>query len=140
MFTSRSYSFDGLKERVQNAQQGLSVGWRNIAEKAKKDAKVVNKIARKALATEDGGKLRDGYVVTVDLNAGFDLFKIFQDNWVLFHKESVINVNKARQVDEQLNLFIKEWQKNESYLEEFLGNLTVLPEVITNIELIHSLR
>lgn len=135
---SRAYSFDSLKERVQTAQQGLTVGWKNIADKAKKDVKVVNKIARKALATEDGGKLRDGYVVTVDLNAGFDLFKVFQDNWVLFHKDSVINVNKAGEVDRQLNVFIKEWQKYESYLEEFLGNLSVLPEVVSNIEVIQK--
>ena len=42
-----TYSFDSLKERVQSAQQGLTDGWKTIADKAKKDVKVVNKIARK---------------------------------------------------------------------------------------------
>ena len=59
------------------------------------------------MATEDGGKLRDGYVTTVNLNAGYDLFKVFQTNWVNFHKNSVNNVNKAGEVDKQLNTFIK---------------------------------
>lgn len=138
MFAPKNYSFGTLKELVQNTQQGLSDGWKNIADKAKKDVKVVNKMARKALATEDGGKLRDGYVTTVDLNAGYEMFKSFQDNWVLFHKDSVNNVNKAGQVDFQLNAFLNEWQKYDSYLEEFLGNLRIIPDVISNIEAIQK--
>jgi len=138
MFTSKNYSFGVLKERVQTAQQELSDGWKNITDKAKKEVKIVNKIARKALATEDGGKLRDGYVTTVNLDAGYDLFKEFQNNWMTIHKESVVNVNKAAEVDKQLNNFSKEWQKWESYLEEFRGNLMMLPDVISKVEIIQN--
>jgi len=137
MFGGKKVSFDGGKlfQHMQNAQHGLSEGWKNIADKAKKEAKIVNKKARKVLATEDGGKLRDDYILTVNLDAGHDLFKQFQNNWVTLHSDSVKNVKKAADVDQKINEFTKECHKCNTYIEEFYGNLLVLPDVIALTEM-----
>lgn len=138
MFGGKNISFGNLKERVQSAQQEFSASWKTIADKAKKEAKIVNKKARKALATEDGGKLRENYILTVNLDAGHTLFKTFEETWASMHKESVTNVKKAEEVDRNITNFSKEWVKWNGYLEEFHGNLVVLPEVVAKVEIIQN--
>uniref|UniRef100_T2M878 Dysbindin n=1 Tax=Hydra vulgaris TaxID=6087 RepID=T2M878_HYDVU len=135
MFSKNTFDNLRLMQRIQSAQVELSSGWKNLTEKAKKEVKVANKIARKVLATEDGGELREEYILKVKLDSGYQLFKKFHNEWVCIHEESVKNVKLSEKVDEQVVRFNKEWEKWNTYLIEFQNNLQALPEFLAKVEI-----
>ncbi|XP_066924006.1 dysbindin-like [Clytia hemisphaerica] len=135
---SKKLSLGGWKETMQKTQQEFSTGLRSFTEKAKKEAKIANKKARKLMEVEDGGELRNEYILSVNLSAGHDLFKKFQNNWATMHEESIINVEKCDKVDATMNSFSRDYYKSKDLLEGFQNNLVALPEVLSKVEIAQS--
>eukprot|EP00794_Sanderia_malayensis_P019242 gene19242-21170_t len=125
-----------LKEKIYNAQSDLFSGWRNIADRAKKEAKSLNKKARKALATyEEGSHVRYDQIYDSNFDTGFDVWRKFQKNWIGIRDETMQCAKKAEVVDMEVSKMVKDWRKWDSTVETLHNHLVSLPDIIGQVEI-----
>lgn len=139
MDTKASLEGLNLKVKMQTAHSDFSFGWRSIADKAKKEAKTLNKRARKALATyEEGSSVRYDQIYDCDFDTGFSLWLKFQKQWVKLQEETAQNAEQAEVVDSEINELVKAWRKWDTVVSALHDHLVSLPDIIANVEIAHS--
>ncbi|CAH3150521.1 unnamed protein product [Porites evermanni] len=123
--------FDKFRDRLQTVQHDLSKGWKSIADKAKA---VNKKIVRKTTFITDEIIESGDQCFSCNLEAGSEILSKYQKEWAELHATSRECATRAQNADQVILEFSKKCTELDTSMTVFHNELSLLPEVIKNIE------